>query len=113
MFLSAQYESVHGDIDFVDIPAGQESYWVLPMTGAIAAFVLISVADRHPALTVQGNAVSLPSGSSSFAAIDTGTTLVGGPQSVIRSIFGQIPGSAQGTGDYESYWTYREYVRRR
>ncbi|KAF8587887.1 acid protease [Ramaria rubella] len=79
-----------GDIDFVDIPSGQESYWIIPMT----------------TLNVQGNAVTLPTGTASYAAIDTGTTLVGGPRSIIASMFAQIPGSAPGTGDYASYWTY-------
>lgn len=59
------------------------------------------------ALTVQGADVSLPSGSASFAAIDTGTTLIGGPSVLINEIFNNIPGSAPGSGDYESYYTYR------
>ena len=57
---------------------------------------------------VQGSFVSLPSGQASYAAIDTGTTLVGGPTAVIAGMFAQIPGAAPGTGDYASYWTYRE-----
>jgi len=57
------------------------------------------------ALSVQGNTISIPSGSSN-AAIDTGTTLVGGPTSVIQNIYSQIPGSAPGTGNWQGYWTY-------
>lgn len=57
------------------------------------------------ALTVQGNTIT-PSSSQSFSAIDTGTTLVGGPSSVIQSIFAQIPGSAPGSGNWQGYWTY-------
>jgi hypothetical protein len=79
-----------GDIDFQDIPSGQESYWILPVTG----------------VTVQGNSVTLPTGASSYSAIDTGTTLVGGPSDAIQAIFAQIPGSAPGTGNYEGYYTY-------
>lgn len=41
------------------------------------------------------------------AAIDTGTTLIGGPADAIASIFGNIPGSTKGSGDYEGYWLYR------
>lgn len=58
-------------------------------------------------MTIQGSSISLPSGSASFAAIDTGTTLIGGPPALIEQVFAQIPGSAPGTGDYESYYTYR------
>jgi len=79
-----------GDIDFQNIPSGQESWWILPMTG----------------MTVQGNSVTLPTGSASYSAIDTGTTLVGGPTSAIQAIFAQIPGSAPASGSYEGYYTY-------
>ncbi|KAL0955128.1 hypothetical protein HGRIS_004041 [Hohenbuehelia grisea] len=79
-----------GDIDYINIPSGTGTYWILPLTG----------------LTVQGNSVSLPSGSGSYAAIDTGTTLVGGPSAEIASLFAQIPGSAPGSGNFEGYYTY-------
>jgi cathepsin D len=61
-------------------------------------------------MTVQGNSVSLPTGTASYSAIDTGTTLVGGPSSAIAAIFAQIPGSAPGTGDFEGYFTYRKSI---
>ncbi|KAG1864833.1 aspartic peptidase domain-containing protein [Suillus subluteus] len=78
-----------GSIDYQAIPT-TPSYWLLPMTS----------------LTVQGSSISIPSGSSSYSAIDTGTTLVGGPSSVIQNIFAQIPGSQPGTGNWQGYWTY-------
>jgi cathepsin D len=79
-----------GDIEYVDIPSSSVAYWTLPMTD----------------LTVQGNSVSLPSGSSSYAVIDTGTTLVGGPAAQIAALYAQIPGSTAGTGDYQGYYMY-------
>jgi hypothetical protein len=79
-----------GDIDFQNIPSGQESYWILPMTG----------------LTVRGNNVAIPTGPASFSAIDTGTTLVGGPKDAIAAIYAQIPGSQPGTGNSEGFYTY-------
>ncbi|PPQ96798.1 hypothetical protein CVT26_006201 [Gymnopilus dilepis] len=78
-----------GDIDYVNMPV-QGSYWILSMTG----------------VNVNGNSVSLPSGQASYAAIDTGTTLVGGPPQYISQIFAQIPGSQPGTGDFQNYYTY-------
>ncbi|KAG2125045.1 aspartic peptidase domain-containing protein [Suillus clintonianus] len=78
-----------GTIDYQALPS-TPSYWILPMKS----------------LTVQGNSVSIPTGSSSYSAIDTGTTLVGGPSSVIQNIFAQIPGSQPGTGNWQGYWTY-------
>lgn len=56
---------------------------------------------------VQGTSVTVPSGSSSYAAIDTGTTLVGGPSDVISEIYAQIPGSQAGTGNFQGYYMYR------
>ena len=59
---------------------------------------------------MNGNSVTLPSGSGSYAAIDTGTTLVGGPPAIIDAIYAQIPGSQALTGDNEGYYTYRELL---
>ncbi|KAG2355960.1 aspartic peptidase A1 [Suillus spraguei] len=77
-----------GTIDYQSISS--QSYWILPMTS----------------LSVQGSSITIPSGSSSNSAIDTGTTLVGGPSSAIQNIFAQIPGSQPGTGNWQGYWTY-------
>ena len=58
-------------------------------------------------LTVNGNSVNLTSGSASYAAIDTGTTLVGGPNDAIAALYAQIPGSQALSGDNAGYYTYR------
>ncbi|KIJ65105.1 hypothetical protein HYDPIDRAFT_111003 [Hydnomerulius pinastri MD-312] len=79
-----------GAIDYQDIPGGQASYWLQEITS----------------MTVQGKSVSMPSGSASYAAIDTGTTLVAGPSSGIAAIYAQIPGSSPGTGDWEGFYSY-------
>ncbi|KAJ7836957.1 aspartic peptidase A1 [Mycena leptocephala] len=79
-----------GDIEYINMPTSSTSYWILPIT----------------AMTVQGNSVSVPSGQDSYAAIDTGTTLVGGPPDQIANIFAQIPNSQPGTGNYEGYYVY-------
>ncbi|KAG1728147.1 aspartic peptidase domain-containing protein [Suillus paluster] len=78
-----------GTIDYQSLPT-TPSYWILPMKS----------------LTVQGSSVTIPSGSSSYSAIDTGTTLVGGPSSIISEIYAQIPGSQPGSGSWQGYWTY-------
>jgi len=76
-----------GDIDYQDIPGGSGSYWIQEIS----------------AITVQGNSLSITSGSASYAAIDTGTTLVGGPSDVISQIYAQIPNSVQSS---DGYWAY-------
>jgi len=79
-----------GDIDYNDIPDNETSFW-LQTISAIAS---------------QGSSISIPSGSSALAAIDTGTTLIGGPSSAVAEIYANIPGSQAGTGNLEGYYTY-------
>ncbi|OAX43185.1 acid protease [Rhizopogon vinicolor AM-OR11-026] len=79
-----------GTIDFQDIPDGQASYWLQQITS----------------MTVQGKSISLPTGSASYAAIDTGTTLVAGPPDSIAAIYAQIPGSQPGTGNWKGFYSY-------
>ncbi|KAH0836320.1 acid protease [Lanmaoa asiatica] len=98
-----------GNIDYQNIPNGQVSYWVQEITckscctqSFAGGFIyLCSVA-----MTVQGKSISLPNGSASYAAIDTGTTLVAGPASGIAAIYAQIPGSTPGTGQWEGFYSY-------
>lgn len=61
------------------------------------------------ALTVQGTSITIPSGSDSYSAIDTGTTLVGGPSTYISSLYSQIPGATLGTGNFDGYYIYRAF----
>ncbi|KAE9406293.1 acid protease [Gymnopus androsaceus JB14] len=68
-----------GDIDFNDIPG---------------------------AITSQGSSISVPTGLDAQAAIDTGTTLIGGPTDAVAEIYANIPGAEQGTGDMEGYYLY-------
>lgn len=82
-----------GDIDYNDVPNGQESYWL----------------QKLSSLTVQGSTISLnTTDSGSYAAIDTGTTLIGGPADQIAQIYAQIPNSVPGGADYQGYYLYRE-----
>jgi hypothetical protein len=78
-----------GDIDYNDMP-GEASYWLQTVS----------------AITSQGTSITIPSGSSALAAIDSGTTLIGGPSSAIAEIYANIPNSKAGTGDLEGYYTY-------
>jgi hypothetical protein len=61
-------------------------------------------------LVVGNVSIPLPSNSDSYAAIDTGTSLIGGPPAVINQIAAQIPGSTPGTGDYQDYFFYRASI---
>jgi hypothetical protein len=61
-----------------------------------------------PALTAQGMSVRLPTGSDAYSAIDTGTTLVGGPSEYMADLYSLIPGASAGSGNFEGYYTYRK-----
>ncbi|KAL1762707.1 aspartic peptidase domain-containing protein [Schizophyllum commune] len=79
-----------GDIEYTDVVGSTQTYWLVEMTG----------------LKAQNNDVSLPSGSESYAAIDTGTTLIGGPSEYVAKIYENIDGASAGSGDYEGYYTF-------
>lgn len=79
-----------GDIDYNDIPDGDATYWLQTIS----------------AITSQGGSISVPSGSDALAAIDTGTTLIGGPSDAIAAIYANIPNSQAGTGNLEGYYIY-------
>lgn len=99
-----------GDIDYVNIPSGKESYWLIPLESEQNTSHRYFPCSTPPALTVQGKTVTIPTGDSSYAAIDTGTTLVGGTSESIANIFAQIPNSSPATGNLDGYWTYRELL---
>ncbi|RDX49105.1 acid protease [Lentinus brumalis] len=79
-----------GDMDYQPIPEGQEGYWIQELAG----------------LTVNGQSLSLDAGSASYAAIDTDTTLVGGPADSISALYAQIPSSKVLTGDDAGYYKF-------
>ncbi|WVQ98036.1 hypothetical protein IAU59_005158 [Kwoniella sp. CBS 9459] len=76
-----------GDITYTSVSSDAQ-YWQIPMDS----------------MTMQGKTVSL--GSSNMAAIDTGTTLIGGPEAIITAIYANIPGSERMTGSYAPYFAY-------
>ncbi|KAH9001074.1 acid protease [Lactarius akahatsu] len=68
-----------GDIDFRSFtsPIKGGSFWLQTVTG----------------VTVNGKSVSLPSGDLAVAAIDTGTTLIGGPTAAVNAVWAAVPGA--------------------
>ncbi|KAJ7906171.1 aspartic peptidase domain-containing protein, partial [Mycena leptocephala] len=68
----------HGDIEFLPLTGpSQPTYWLLSVS----------------AVTVQGQSLNVSTDNGALAAIDTGTTLIGGPATEVRNLWGQIPGS--------------------
>ncbi|CAE6510534.1 unnamed protein product [Rhizoctonia solani] len=82
-----------GDIEFISLPyASNPTFWAIPI---------------HT-ITVNGNEVSAigSNASSALAAIDTATTLIGGPAGIVANLYAAIPGAQRGSGVLEGYWTF-------
>lgn len=76
-----------GAITYVPL-ASNPQYWHITMGG----------------INVQGTDVSI-SGADQVA-IDTGTTLIGGPESIVTAIYAAIPGSKRMSGTLSNYFEY-------
>jgi len=76
-----------GDVTYIDLPSASE-YWEIPMAS----------------MSMQGSDINM--GGAVAAAIDTGTTLIGGPSDVVAAIYAAIPGAKQMTGSYANYYEY-------
>lgn len=75
------------DINYVDIPSGMESYWVVPME-------MVNVNGTNVTTSVNDG------GSTQYVAIDTGTTLIGGPRDIVGNLYAQVEGAQAATGRY-------------
>ena len=60
------------------------------------------------ALTVNGNSVNI--GSTTAAAIDTGTTLIGGPSAAVKAFWGGVSGAVALTGNLTGFYAFRPYT---
>lgn len=77
-----------GEIEFLDMAGSSTpSYWLLPLQG----------------VTVQGQSVSVATGNNALSAIDTGTTLIGGPSADVAKIWASVPGSSRASNSQGLY----------
>ncbi|BGP13053.1 hypothetical protein JCM10213_000942 [Rhodosporidiobolus nylandii] len=80
-----------GEINYVPIPAGAESYWVVRMDQVAVNGTNVTAWGRNDAEMV---------------AIDTGTTLIGGSAASVRAVYAQVEGARAATGAYSGYYSY-------
>ncbi|KAJ7587108.1 acid protease [Mycena floridula] len=66
-----------GDIEFLPLATQTPSFWLLSVSGIVA----------------QGKPVTVTGGASALAAIDTGTTLIGGPTNDVAAFWNAVPGA--------------------
>ncbi|EGG08706.1 putative aspartic peptidase A1 [Melampsora larici-populina 98AG31] len=81
---------LEGEIEFIPLPIGLESYWLIPMES----------------ISVNGFSLDLSKQRTKNVAIDTGTTLIGGPADEVAGFYKQIPGALPATGSYQGYYSY-------
>ncbi|KAI0032718.1 aspartic peptidase domain-containing protein, partial [Vararia minispora EC-137] len=77
-----------GSIEFINLPASNSSFWL----------------QEIAALTLNGKSIVL--GSANLAAIDTGTTLLGGPTTAVQNFWQQVNGAQALTGQSQGFWTF-------
>ncbi|KAI6037555.1 aspartic peptidase domain-containing protein [Pisolithus marmoratus] len=79
-----------GNIEYIDMPSGSTpSYWL----------------QQISTITVQGKSLQVSS-SQGLAAIDTGTTLIGGPSSIVSQIWSAVPGAEPLSGQYAGMYAF-------
>ncbi|KAI0032714.1 aspartic peptidase domain-containing protein [Vararia minispora EC-137] len=77
-----------GNIEFINLPGSTQSFWL----------------QQVSSLSLNGNSVAL--GSSNLAAIDTGTTLLGGPTTAVQNFWQQVNGAQALTGQSQGFWAF-------
>lgn len=88
--LNASFIAPGESINYVSVPNGLQSYWLIPMDG----------------IDVNSNSLDLGGQNTQNVAIDTGTTLIGGPAREVKQFYSHVPGSAPATGSYQGYYSY-------
>jgi len=69
-----------GELEFLNVAGGSTpTYWLLPLQS----------------LVIQGQEVDITTGSRALSAIDTGTTLIGGPSADVARIWAAVPGASR------------------
>jgi len=72
-----------GNVEFINMPSNiPSSFWLLQLTS----------------LTAGGSAIPITTGNGALSAIDTGTTLIGGPTSDVSAFWSAVPGSQRVSG---------------
>ena len=59
-------------------------------------------------MTVNGNSVQIPTGNDALSAIDTGTTLIGGPSDGVQNLYAAIPGSQPVGSQMQGFFAFRK-----
>ena len=81
----------------------------MSLVSPLESVLLKSDMDILLEVTVQGKNIPISTGSAAIAAIDTGTTLIGGPTADVQAIYNAIPGS-QAVPNSGGLYAFRKYL---
>lgn len=87
----------------LNLHSGCRAFRVSHVSLQLMAFLTIALL----AVTVNGKSIQITPGDSAISAIDTGTTLIGGPSADVAAIWAAVPGSAPATGENVGSYTFR------
>ncbi|EKM54825.1 uncharacterized protein PHACADRAFT_258950 [Phanerochaete carnosa HHB-10118-sp] len=83
-----------GNIEFLNLTAtdsiSDATFWLLELSS----------------VTVNGQSVSISTGAAAVSAIDTGTTLIGGPSDGVQAVWQAVPNSQALSGDMEGFFSF-------
>jgi cathepsin D len=85
-----------GDVEFQNMPRGaQQGFWLQDVAGtlfspSISLYIELILKKYDAELNINGHSTTI---NSRLAAIDTGTTLLGGPDDSVSDFYAQIQGS--------------------
>lgn len=60
---------------------------------------------------MNGRSAAISTGNAALSAIDTGTTLIGGPTDGVEAIYASISGATPLSGQMQGFYAYRELYR--
>ncbi|PPQ78252.1 hypothetical protein CVT25_011711 [Psilocybe cyanescens] len=78
-----------GDVDFNNMPTSQATFWLQTLSAA----------------SVNGKSVTI-SADTAISAIDTGTTLIGGPRKDVAAIWAAVPGATSAGSDNPGFFVF-------
>lgn len=65
----------------------------------------VHVSDIVADVTIQSQSISISSG---LSAIDTGTTLIGGPTDEVAKVWSAVPGAQEIGSEMPGFWDFRK-----
>ena len=101
-----------GEIEFVNMPSDiPPSFWLLTMTSGWLFFGLFVRGHSMTGVIgfrMNGQEISITR-STALSAIDTGTTLIGGPTADVNRIWRAVPEATALSGANAGYWAIRAF----